>query len=217
MMSPSSPALLIGTGLTSRMPRQRKWTAASVVMVALGVFSYAPDASGCTIISPKPTPAELVDRAALIVHVRAIGYCTGSTQACSQLPHSVVSEVHPEGAPRPASRTTFGPVADGLIAFAVLRVMKGPSLPTVIRIPGKMTDQDDFNDEPVPYSFVRRAGRHGSCFAYEYRANAEYVLFLRPGGDVMTPYWAPLAPMNEQVRPDGDPWIEWINRQLTAK
>lgn len=200
------------------MNRQQKRTLASVMMVALGVLWYAADAAGCTIdVSSAPTPAQLVDRAALIVHVKAAGYCTGSTQDCGQLPNSVVAEIDAEGAHPPVSFSSVGAAADGLIDFEVLRVLKGPTLPAIIRIPGKLTGRDDFNDRPVPYTFVRRGGRSGNCFAYEYRTNAEYVLFLRPGSDVMTPYWAPLAPINEQVRSDSDPWIDWINRRIMGK
>ena len=106
--------------------------------------------------------------------------------------------------------------ADGMIDFEVLRVLKGPDLPMIIRVPGKLTDPDDFNDQRPPYTFVRRGGRSGNCFAYGYREGAEFLLFLRPGEQGMMPYWAPLAPINEQVRPGGDAWVEWVAQQLKS-
>lgn len=187
-------------------------------MVALGVLWHAGDAAGCTIdVNSAPTPGQLVDRAALIVHLKARGYCTGSTQDCGQLPNSVVATGGAQGAPPPVSFSSVGTAADGLIDFEVLRVLKGPTLPAIIRIPGKLTGRDDFNDRPVPYTFVRRGGRSGNCFAYEYRTDAEYLVFLRPASDVLTPYWAPLAPINEQVRSNSDPWINWVIQELAGK
>lgn len=110
--------------------------------------------------------------------------------------------------------SSMGLAAEGLIDFQVVRVLKGPDLPAVIRVPGKLTDRDDFNDRRPPYTFVRRGGRRGNCYAYGYGEGAEFLLFLRPGPQGMTPYWAPLAAINEQVRPEEDAWIEWVAGQL---
>ena len=32
----------------------------------------------------------------------------------------------------------------------------------------------------------------------------------------LTPYWAPLAAVNEQVRGGQDPWVAWVRRQLAG-
>jgi hypothetical protein len=74
-------------------------------------------------------------------------------------------------------------------------------------------DSDDFNDRPVPYDWVRSSGTSGSCFAFDYREGAEYLLFLRSIGGVLTPYWAPLAPTNEQVTGPEDPWVIWTRNR----
>ncbi|HXG55876.1 MAG TPA: hypothetical protein VNJ03_10900 [Vicinamibacterales bacterium] len=101
--------------------------------------------------------------------------------------------------------------------FDVIDALKGQGVPKTFTIPGRLVEGDDFNDRPSPYTFVRRGGRSGNCFAYGYREGADYLLFLQPSGDVMTPYWAPLAPINEQVRPAPDPWVGWVRQQLLGK
>jgi hypothetical protein len=161
------------------------------------------------------TPAELVDSAAIVVHVKARGYC--KPEECSQLPTTAAPEPKAPPPSGPASMSLTGPLADGLIAFDVIDVLKGSPLAVVFAVPGKVVEQDDFNDRTVPYNFVRREGRAGSCYARTYRQGAEYLLFLRPVGKVMTPYWAPLAPINEQVRSGQDPWVAWVRKQVQGK
>ena len=112
-----------------------------------------------------PTPAELIERAALILHVRAHGYCTESGDGCRQLPGSLAANPvrPPDG---PASYSSVGITADGLVTFDVLARLKGQNLPPNFTIPGKLVETDDFNDRPAPYTCVRRGGRSGNCFAY---------------------------------------------------
>jgi TonB family protein len=52
---------------------------------------------------------------------------------------------------------------------------------------------------------------------------AEYLLFLNAGGirlDArpvdLTPYWAPLAPTNEQVFGEADAWSHWVIEEIKA-
>jgi hypothetical protein len=162
-----------------------------------------------------PTPPELVDNATLVLHVKARVYCP--RQECSELPASIGPEPKPIFANEPMSSSSIGAFVEGLIAFDVIEVLKGPNMQVVVAIPGKLVERDDYNDQRVPYNFVRREGRSGSCYARTYRQGAEYLLFLRPVGKVMTPYWAPLAPINEQVRSAQDPWVVWVRNQLRAK
>src|SRR5688500_4721810 len=77
-----------------------------------------------------------------------------------------------------------------------------------ISISPRQTTPPD-NEGTVPYSFVRREGRHGNCFARQYRQGAEYLLFLNmtAAAPALHPYWAPLAPVNEQVVGEADPWV----------
>lgn len=44
-------------------------------------------------------------------------------------------------------------------------------------------DNDDWNDKPAPYDFVRPTGRIGSCYTNQYRAGAEYLVFLKKKQD----------------------------------
>jgi hypothetical protein len=69
---------------------------------------------------------------------------------------------------------------------------------------------DDFNPAPVPYPAVRPAGQRGSCFAEEYRRGGEFLLLLKRTAGHLTPYWAALAPTNEQIRGADDRWVRWV-------
>lgn len=183
---------------------------------------FAPEAATaevpCTIdMNSAPTPAQLVERAGLIVHVRAGGYCVGEKAKCTELPNSVIASGSSSNASGPASGSSGELGAIGLIEFEVIEILKGPTLSVPVRIPGTLVTQNDFSDQAIPYTFVRRGGRSGNCFAFGYRQGAEYLLFLRPGRDSLTPYWAPLAPINEQVRNAQDPWMAWVRRQLSGK
>ena len=117
---------------------------------------------------------------------------------------------------------TSGPARLGepgtVIQFAVLEVLRGgKDAPLGLRIPGTLSERDDFNDRPAPYSMVRPGGRDGSCFARTYRNGGEFLLFLKKGQDgAYTPYWAALAPVNEQLRSAHDPWIEAV-RDIVAR
>ena len=54
----------------------------------------------------------------------------------------------------------------------------------------------------MPYDFVRLGGRWGSCFADDYRAGGEFLLFFKNGDH----QWSPLAAVNEEVWAPNDPW-----------
>jgi len=108
------------------------------------------------------------------------------------------------------------------MGFDVLETLKGSVDAHDLHFNGGASRQDDPNDTKVPYSFVRPGGRGGNCFALEYRPGAEYLLFLR-AGDVpayaqqlmLTPYWAPLSPTNEQLLGGADdPWVVWVRARL---
>jgi len=51
-------------------------------------------------------------------------------------------------------------------------------------------------------------------FAGSYRAGAEYLLFLKKNNHgELTVYWAPLAPVNEELHSSQDPWLIWVREQ----
>ena len=64
------------------------------------------------------------------------------------------------------------------IRFAVLEVLQGPVIEE-LRIRGRLSPTDDYNAGPPPYTFVRREGRRGDCFASSYRDGGQFLLFLK--------------------------------------
>ncbi len=174
---------------------------ASVATGAAGAFS-APDASPnrCTVgplrdnpegyFWPLPNIRAFVDEAELIVRARA-------TALGPPLPLSIV-----------AARLETS------IQFVVLEVLKGDSARTRISVPGETTRRDDFNNGTVPYRMVRQGGRMGNCVATSYKLGAEYLLLLKTKNDVLNPYWAALAPLNEQITGSDDAWVTWVREQM---
>lgn len=79
----------------------RSHTVLLVSIVATSMLANPAPADACTIdMSKAPTPEQLVERAAIIVHVRARGYCEGSTKECAQLPNAI-AKAGPVGAGGP--------------------------------------------------------------------------------------------------------------------
>jgi hypothetical protein len=103
------------------------------------------------------------------------------------------------------------------IEFRVEEVLKGKNVPASLILNGYLTDRDDYNDRSVPYDFVRKGGRGGSCFAYEYKQGAEFLLFLtkQVGKYTLQPY--ALAPVNEQLRDKDDEWLIWVKNQVQTR
>lgn len=100
------------------------------------------------------------------------------------------------------------------VEFHVEEVLKGKAVPTTFIFTGSLSQKDDFNDRPLPYDFVRPGGRGGACYAYEYKQGAQFLLFIKQQKDKLTPYWIPLAPTNEQLLSDNDPWLVWVRGHL---
>lgn len=110
------------------------------------------------------------------------------------------------------------------VHFTVLEVLHGVT-PADLWVHGRFVEHDDFNPLRVPYRMVRPSGQRGGCFTDEYRRGAEYVLLMRQLPHVipliseveevtLNPYWAALAPLNEQVRGRDDPWVRWVRVTL---
>src|SRR5258706_3306704 len=93
-------------------------------------------------------------------------------------------------------------------------VLRGKDRPPGIALNGYLSDTDDFNDVPVPYTFVRPNGRSGSCFAFTYKQGAQFLLFLKKTETGYTPNISPLGPNNEQLRSADDPWLKWVKEHL---
>lgn len=97
------------------------------------------------------------------------------------------------------------------VRFKVDEVIHGTRVPGFLRLQGGTDSTDDYNDQPVPYTFVRPSGRHGSCYAFGYRIDAHYLLLLRR--DTANRWHlrrVALAPVNEQVHGPNDAWVRWV-------
>jgi hypothetical protein len=101
----------------------------------------------------------------------------------------------------------------GEVVFEVKERLKGSWPSQFLTVTGHVKQYRGPNDRPAPYDFVRPGGRLGSCFAYDYKLEAEFLLFLLDG-DL---YWAPLAAINEQVRGGDDPWVVWVREELRRR
>lgn len=106
--------------------------------------------------------------------------------------------------------SSTGGDGDPRVAFEILERIRVPDSLRRIVLRGIGVLNDDFNRDTVPYRMVRPAGQRGDCYAREYRLRAEYLLILEPRAGELTPHWKPLAPFNEQVRGQDDPWVKWV-------
>jgi hypothetical protein len=102
----------------------------------------------------------------------------------------------------------------GGIEFEVIRVVKGDDVPDAVTLPGYLCECDDFNDQPVPYHFVRPSGRAGSCYSDKYKKDGLFLIFLKRQGSGFTVDWDALAPLNEQLHSLDDPWIGWVSAEV---
>jgi hypothetical protein len=101
----------------------------------------------------------------------------------------------------------------GMIRFQILETLRGSAGNEVV-LPGELVNTDDWNDQPVPYDFVRPMGRGGSCYASFYRDGGTFLLFLKKDKDGrLSTAWYPLGPANEQLKSDTDPWLLWTRNQ----
>jgi hypothetical protein len=105
-------------------------------------------------------------------------------------------------------------VPDSTVEFKVEEILKGEGVPKKIVLNAYLSDEDDFNEMPVPYKFVRPGGRGGSCFANAYKKGAQFLLFLNKTASGYTPNISALGPVNEQLRSETDPWLLWVKVRL---
>jgi len=167
-----------------------------LILIVLAVVFEATPSLACSVIGPLKTPQELVAAADLIVRVRM------------------------EDVQQPPA-VALGPHGFGTVRFRVLQTLKGTSPADLLLFEGERDREADRNDRPAPYDFVRPGGRHGNCYALNYLQGAEYLL-LAKNIDVqgqpheLSIYWAPLAPTNEQVTGESDPWVQWVMAVLAG-
>lgn len=105
-----------------------------------------------------------------------------------------------------------------IVTFEPLEWIRRATADTArIKLYGRAVARDDFNPMAVPYRMVRPAGQRGDCFATEYRLGADYLLLLShypPPGRIQ---WWPLAPVNEQLRGEDDPWLAWVRARAESR
>ena len=179
------------------------------VLMLCVVLMVARSGSPCTIVidesHPRPTVRSLVRDADAIVVATAVR-TIDRPDSSGTVP------------PLPPDRFDVDAFLNGTVELRVDETIKGTAGALALRLTGRLVDIDEFNPQPVPYEGVRPSGLRGACFTYEYRTGASYLLFLkRSRTGALTPYWAPLQPVNEQLRDGADPWLLWVRQQVTAK
>jgi hypothetical protein len=159
-----------------------------IAFVAAGEIGHA-----CSRGSPV-SAAHMIDEADLIVRALAVRYLKE---------------------PDLGLFTTGTP--ESIVIFEVLEVLKGEAGNDPLHFHGYLANHDDYNDHPAPYRFVRPGGRAGSCFANTYKNQAHYLLFLKQSPQGYTVNWDALAPVNEQLRSEQDPWLLWVRGFLAGR
>ena len=154
---------------------------------------------------PRPTPQSLVRDADAIVIATAI--------------RTIDAPNRGHGFPAlPPDAFDVDAFVNGTIELRIDEMLKGDPGAVAMRLTGTLVDVDEVNPQPVPYESVRPSGLRGACFTYEYRTGASYLLFLkRSRAGTLTPYWAALQPVNEQLLDGGDPWLLWVRQQVASK
>ena len=170
--------------------------------------AFAPERLMCSLVLPPGERVEdpLSRTQKLVAQAQAIVWVTGARAAQPKDMQKASVTWEPADAAPPNA-----------VAFDVREVLKGDSVPRLIIVTGTVSDTNDFDDQSVPYIGVRPEGRKGSCFAYVYKRNGQFLLLLARGqpGRV-TPYWAPLQPVNEQITGKSDPWLVWVRNEISA-
>jgi hypothetical protein len=178
-------------------------------LLLCGCLLVAADARPCSIVvdtaHPQPTPQSLVRDADAIVVATAV--------RTIRLPDR--SRGFP---PLPPDVFDVDEFWNGTLEMRIDETIKGDSVTGPVPLTGRLVESDDFNRGAAPYASARPGAQTGACFAYEYRTGASYLLFLkRSRSGTLTPYWAALQPVNEQLRDGADPWLLWVREQVAAK
>lgn len=168
---------------------------ASLMMLGCGLLIPAANTQACRRARPF-TLDELFDSAEVIVRATAARYAKPPDD--------------------PNTFTTGEP--DSTIEFQVEEKLRGKDVPDTIVLNGYLSKSDDYNELPVPYMFVRRLGRRGSCFANTYKEGAQFLLFLKKTKAGYTPNISALGPTNEQLHSDSDndEWLIWVRDHLKS-
>lgn len=105
----------------------------------------------------------------------------------------------------------------GPIRFQVSEVIRGQQISEVV-LNGEVVERDDFNRGISPYQSGRPSP---SCVGFTYKPGSQYLLLLKKDkSGNLTPDWyllAPVAPVNEQLHGDDDPWLLWVRQQAQKR
>jgi len=138
----------------------------------------------CSLIMGPRTAIEIAYEAEVIVRARAVEYSV------------------------PPERDT----GLGAVRFEIAEVLKGSFEPRALDLPGQMERYDGPNEDPPPHNFVRLGGRHGDCYARDYRKGQEYLLFMQRRSGYWTANWSPLAATNEEA---SAAWVAWTKEAIS--
>ncbi len=108
-------------------------------------------------------------------------------------------------------------VPDVQIEFRIDEILKGKERLEAILLNGYLFEKDDYNDQKLPYTFVRKNGRSGSCFANTYKKGGSFLLFLKKTQTGYTPNISALGPTNEQLRGTDDAWLLWTRDEVEKR
>ena len=101
----------------------------------------------------------------------------------------------------------------GKVHFNVDETLRGTA-PAKLVLSGELVDHDDFNNRRPPYQVVRPNGLAGTCYAWQYRAGAQYLLLLKKSdAGELSADWYALGPTNEQLHSADDPWLIWVRNR----
>jgi hypothetical protein len=178
-----------GNLLSALTPRRAKALFSSLAFLLMAAAGAASPAKAC---QAPPVSFSQLFAADVIVRATAVKYVV---------------------APPDSNLVTTGP-PDSTVEFKVEETLKGAGLPESFALHGYLSDKDDYNENPVPYKFVRPNGRRGSCFANTYKQGAQFLLFLKKTAGGYTSDFIPLGPTNEQLKSETDPWLMWVKVRL---
>ena len=163
----------------------------AIVIVSIAIVTIGKQSEACQRVSPVVV-SQTCTIAEYIVRATAIEYSRP---------------------PENPNMLTTGPT-DSKVRFEVEEILKGDILPSSIELNGYLNDKDEFNGHPVPYDYVRKSGLRGSCYANTYKQGAQFLLFIGKSGKGFTVEIDPLAPVNEQLHSESDPWVYYIKGLL---
>ena len=172
------------------------WYIVRLMMISLFLFGQSIFITETCLVRRLTTPEELVAQAYTIVRIKAIDY---------EIPPNDDWHYQTNGIPH------------SIIRFKVEEVLKGGKreIPNPLLVNGYLSQDDGFNNAPSPYDIVGRNSPFGSCYAHTYKQNGTFLLFLN---DEYTPYYTPLAPVNEQLHLplSNDKWLLWVKKQVAS-